>query len=82
MTAIEQLLTVVSRYSAATGLSEATVSARYFGGGLVISKLRDGADMRSRRLEMGLARLSAHWPADAPWPADVPRPSAPQAAAE
>lgn len=71
----EQLLAVSEALANAIGRSEARVSTMVFGSGDSISRLRDGADMRSERLHDGLQWLSDHWPEDkAKWPVDVPRP--------
>lgn len=71
----DQLLTVSEALATAIGRSEARVSTMVFGSGDSISRLRDGADMRSERLHDGLQWLSDHWPEDkAKWPDAVPRP--------
>lgn len=72
----EQLLTVSEALAHAIGRSEARVSTMVFGSGDSISRLRDGADMRSERLHDGLQWLSDHWPDDkVAWPPSVPRPA-------
>lgn len=76
MSPIDELLEVVSRLSEASGLSEATISSRYLGGGTVARDLRAGRDMGARRIARAMRELSDAWPADAHWPADVPRPQA------
>ena len=82
MTGIDQLLSLVRRYSEAQNLSESTVSAKFLGGGRVIRDLRDGRDMGVRRIERAVESFAREWPADAEWPADVPRPAPTPAAAE
>jgi len=74
MADIDHLLTLVSAYSVASGLSEGTVSARFLGGGAVARELREGRDMGARRVQRVIEAFSARWPADAPWPEGVERP--------
>jgi hypothetical protein len=74
MTAIDQLLDIVARMSAATGLSESTISSRYLGGGFVARDLRAGRDMGARRIQRAMLELSRAWPAEAEWPIEIPRP--------
>ncbi len=82
MSPIENLLSVVDAYAAATGLAEATISTRFLAGGRVILDLRNGRDMGVRRIERAVESFAREWPADAEWPADVPRPAPTPAAAE
>ncbi|MDE2106604.1 MAG: hypothetical protein KGL39_55830 [Patescibacteria group bacterium] len=82
MDAIEQILALTDRFSAATGLSDATISTRLFNDGKRIGKLRSGGDVGTRHFAATIRWFSDAWPADAPWPADVARPPSRQAAAE
>ena len=70
----DQLLLVSEAFAEALGKAEASVSTRVFGSGDSISRLRNGADMRSERIHDGLQWFSDNWPTDATWPIEVPRP--------
>lgn len=77
MDAIDHLFRICISYSAATGLSEATISTRLFRDGKGLSRIRAGGDIGTRRLERAMKWFSANWPEGAEWPADVPRPDTP-----
>jgi hypothetical protein len=74
MTDIASFLTVVDRYVEATGLAEATVSARVLNAGHRIFQIRAGSDIGVRRLSEALQWLSDNWPVNAVWPDHVERP--------
>lgn len=77
MDAIAHLFRICTSYSAATGLSEATISTRLFRDGKGLSRIRAGGDIGTRRLRRALEWFSANWPEGAEWPAGVPRPDTP-----
>ncbi|WP_371346247.1 hypothetical protein [Ancylobacter sp. IITR112] len=77
MDAIEHLFRICTSYSAATGLSEATISTRLFRDGKGLARIRAGGDIGARRLERAMQWFAANWPEGAEWPADVPRPDTP-----
>lgn len=74
MITLEQFLTVIDAYCAATGLSETYVSRLALGSGRRIGEVRGGGDVGVRRIDEALRLLSSRWPAGVAWPADVPRP--------
>jgi len=81
MLEIAALIRVIDSYMSATGLAEATVSARFLGRGGRVRELRAGGDIGARKLATVLEAFSATWPANAVWPADVPRPASDSEAA-
>jgi len=82
MTDIASLLLLFDTYCAATGRAEATVSTRVLSDGKRIRKLREGADIGTRRLAEAVEWFSANWPAGAEWPAAIRRPTHTSEAAE
>lgn len=75
MTLLDALLTVSSRFCEAGSISAARASTLVFGDGKVLTRLADGRDLTTRRLETAMQWFSDHWPEGAAWPADVPRPA-------
>lgn len=75
MTLLDALLAVSSRFCEARGLSAARTSTLVFGDGKVLTRLSEGRDLTTRRLETAMQWFSTHWPDGAAWPTDVPRPS-------
>ncbi|WP_036291531.1 hypothetical protein [Methylosinus sp. PW1] len=73
---IEHLLRVIDAYCAATGLAEATVSAKFLSKGTRAGELRKGSDMGARTIQRAISSFSDSWPAGAAWPEDVSRPIA------
>ena len=74
MTLLHALLTVSGRFCEARSISAARASTLVFGDGKVLTRLADGRDLTTRRLETAMQWFSDHWPEGAAWPADVPRP--------
>lgn len=72
----DQLLTVAQLYADARKLSASRVSTIVFGDGKIISRINDGADITTRRLEGAMAWFSSNWPDDVVWPETVQRPAA------
>ena len=71
---LNDLLTVIDAYAAATGLADATISTRVFGRGTRLGEIRAGGDIGARTSSRALAALSDCWPAGAAWPEGVARP--------
>ena len=76
MTGIDRLLTVARAFGEAAGLPETTVSWRVFGDTKKLPRIKAGADLQTRRLEMAMRWFSTNWPNGHAWPEDVPRPAA------
>lgn len=75
MTLLDALLAVSGRFCEARGLSAARTSTLVFGDGKVLTRLAEGRDLTTRRLELAMQWFSDHWPEDkATWPPSVPRP--------
>ncbi|MDH2313102.1 hypothetical protein [Methylobacterium brachiatum] len=75
MTLLDALLAVSAKFCEARGISAARTSTLVFGDGKVLTRLADGRDLTTRRLELAMQWFSDHWPEDkAVWPDRVPRP--------
>lgn len=63
------ILTIAAAYRKATGLSLATVSARFYGNAGFLSEFKAGRQTISiDKLEEMVAKFRAEWPKDAIWP--------------
>ncbi len=72
-TVIQNLLTIVSAYCAATGRSLTSVSKDFYGRGDFFAKLREGDHTISiGRLSEMLDKFRREWPRDASWPLTRP----------
>ena len=56
-------------------LKLSTISRRAANQGQLLDRLRDGADITTRRAARIVQWFSDHWPTKATWPADIPRPT-------
>ncbi len=74
MTLVRHLLQTAKAYATAQGLSLSRVSTIVFGDGKVLSRLDDGADLTTRRLETAMQWFSDNWPDGASWPEGPRRP--------
>lgn len=72
----DPFLFVVDAYSAATRLSDRTVSRKVFVDNGKIIAMRNGAGITWARREAALQWFSDNWPVGAEWPAAVARPAA------
>lgn len=70
----DQLLTIATLYAETRKLSASRVSTIVFGDGKILTRIGDGADITTRRLETAMQWFSDNWPADAEWPAAIARP--------
>lgn len=63
------VLAIVAVYRKATGLSLATVSARFYGNAGFLKEFKAGRQTISiSKLDAMIEKFSAEWPADADWP--------------
>jgi hypothetical protein len=63
------LLAIVAAYRRATGLSIATVSARFYGNAGFLSEFKAGRQTISvDKLDEMVAKFRAEWPENAEWP--------------
>jgi hypothetical protein len=76
----DQLISVMSAFSAASGMSTARLSTIIFNHGSKFDLIVRGADINTRSFERAMAWLSANWPEGVPWPADIQRPLVTEAA--
>ncbi|HEV7284713.1 MAG TPA: hypothetical protein VGN75_07630 [Kaistia sp.] len=74
MKLLDQLTSVMTEYSAATGLSLARISTLVFNHGAKFELLQQGSDINTRSFERAMCWFSTNWPDTRPWPACVPRP--------
>lgn len=74
MTLREQLVAVADAYQAGHGLTETTVSKRFFDNSKRLGRVRAGGDVTTITFERALQAMSEWWPAGVAWPAQVKRP--------
>ena len=73
--ALNQLFTLCDVYTAATRVSESTLSGLVLKGGNRLRDLRSGsADIGVRRLNQAIQWFSTNWPEGAEWPKAIIRP--------
>lgn len=70
----DQLITVATAYSEATGASLSTLSTKLFNGGGRLQAIAAGGDLNTRNFENAMRWFSENWPEGLPWPAGVGRP--------
>jgi hypothetical protein len=75
MSHIDALFSVSSRFGTAKGIGEARVSTLVFNDGKCLQRVRNGADIGSRRIDRALQWFSDNWPPDEDWPAGIDRPA-------
>lgn len=76
MLTVQDLLLLIDRHLAGSGLRETQLSARLFDDSKKIAMLRGGADLVTARFNGAVTWLSSNWPADAEWPCHIVRPEA------